>query len=76
MDMSGVKKPVNQAKIKAVPDFCPIIKTQAANRRLNERLLPPKIPSKQPKAAKNAGKTNGNSRPNYRPNTLKPQKCR
>ena len=52
MDMSGVKKPVNQAKIKAVPDFCPIIKTQAANGRLNERLLPPKIPSKQPKAAK------------------------
>ena len=50
--MSGVKKPVNQAKIKAVPDFCPIIKTQAANGRLNERLLPPKIPSKQPKAAK------------------------
>ena len=50
--MSGVKKPVNQAKIKAVPDFCPIIKTQAANWRLNERLLPPKIPSKQPKTAK------------------------
>ena len=43
--MSGVKKPVNQAKIKAVPDFCPIIKTQAANGRLNERLLPPILPS-------------------------------
>ena len=52
MDMSGVKKPINQAKIKAVSDFCPIIKTQAANGRLNERLLPPKIPSKHVKTAK------------------------